>query len=195
MELTPIVLDGAVVRLEPLTPEHLPGLCAVGLDAELWRWTAAVVRTPDEMAAYVETALAWQRERHCLPFATIDRASGRVVGTTRFGNFDGGHRRVEIGWTFVAPAWQRTPINTEAKFLMFHHAFEALGLNRVELKTDVRNEASRRAIRRVGAKEEGILRSHVVTATGRIRDTVFHSVIREEWPEVRERLLGLLARR
>jgi RimJ/RimL family protein N-acetyltransferase len=145
------------------------------------------------MAKYVESALGWQRDGHSLPFATLERASSRVVGTTRFGNYDAEHRRIEIGWTLVARAWQRTAINTEAKLLMLRHAFERLDLLRVELKTDALNTPSRRAIERLGAVQEGILRQHVVTWSGRVRDTVYYSVIRQEWPAVEARLKNFLA--
>jgi RimJ/RimL family protein N-acetyltransferase len=185
---------GAHVRLEPLGPHHVAGLCEVGLDPDLWRWTASAVRTPEEMAAYVEQALAWQKEGHSLPFATLESVTGRVVGTTRFGNWVPDHRRIEIGWTMVARAWQRTAINTEAKLLMLRHAFANLDLNRVEFKTDAMNEISRRALERLGAKEEGVLRNHVVTWTGRVRDTVYYSIVRDEWPQVEARLEMFLRR-
>ena len=187
-------LEGRYVRLEPLGSSHLEGLVAVGLDPELWRWTTSVVGTPEEMRAYLDEALEAQARGIALPYATIERNSGRVVGSTRFGNVDPTNRRVEIGWTWVAPPWQRTAINTEAKLLMLHHAFEAMDCIRVELKTDALNARSREAIRRIGAVEEGTLRSHMITASGRVRDTVYYSILRSEWPEVRrgleERLSG-----
>jgi RimJ/RimL family protein N-acetyltransferase len=189
-----VVLEGRHVRLEPLAQRHVSALCEVGLDPELWRWTASAVRDAGEMARYVDTALEWQRGGHSLPFATVERATNRVVGTTRFGNYDPEHRRIEIGWTLVARAWQRTAINTEAKLLMLRHAFERLDLLRVELKTDALNTRSRQAIERLGAVQEGILRQHVVTWSGRVRDTVCYSVIHDEWPAVEARLLNLLAR-
>ena len=186
--MTPVTLEGAHVRLEPLTRAHLDALAEVGLDPDLWIWTASTVRTRDDLAAYVETALAGQADGTALPFATVDRASGRVVGSTRFGNYVAAHRRVEIGWTFVAPPWQRTAVNTEAKLLMMAHAFDTLGLTRVEWKTDALNARSRAAILRLGAIEEGTLRSHMVVRDGRLRDTVYFSVTAPEWPAVRDRL-------
>lgn len=189
------MLQGVHVRLEPLSLEHLDALCAVGLDPELWRWTLSTVGSPEAMRAYVEAALAEQRAGTALPFATVESSSGRVVGSTRFGSFEPSHRRVEIGWTWIARPWQRTAINTEVKLLMLAHAFERVGCNRVELKTDALNERSRAAIRRLGAQEEGILRRHMVTATGRVRDTVYHSILSDEWPEVRARLRSRLADR
>lgn len=192
---TASALEGSHVRLEPLSREHLPGLCESCLDPELWRWTSTAARTPEEMERYVETALAWQREGHALPFATLERSTGRIVGTTRFGNYAPEHRRVEIGWTTVARPWQRSAINTEAKLLMLRFAFAELGVDRVEFKTDALNATSRAAIARLGAREEGTLRSHMVTWTGRVRDTVYYSVLRAEWPEVEARLVSRLARR
>lgn len=185
MRIEPVTLEGRYVRLEPLSMEHHAGLCEVGLDEELWRWTNALVRTPEDMRRFIESAIAAARAGTALPFATIDRASGRAVGSTRFGNIDRTHRRVEIGWTWVARPWQRTGINTEAKYLMLRHAFEVLGCIRVELKTDALNEQSRRAILRLGAKEEGILRRHMITESGRIRDTVYYSILDTEWPRVK----------
>jgi RimJ/RimL family protein N-acetyltransferase len=177
-------LEGRHVRLEPLKLDHLDALCDVGLDPALWRWTNAVVRDRDEMRAYIETALQGQRRGRMLPYATIHRASGRVVGSTRFGNIAPEHRRVEIGWTWVAPPWQRTAVNTEAKWLMLRHAFETLDVRRVEIKTDALNERSRAAILCLGATEEGTLRQHMVTATGRSRDTVYFSILADEWPRI-----------
>jgi len=188
MVIRPVVLDGTVVRLEPLSLDHLPGLIEIGLEPELWRWTTQVVRTPEEMETYVRGALAEQEAGRALPFATIEQASGRVAGSTRFAAIEPAHRRVEIGWTWLASRWQRTAMNTEAKYLMLRHAFEQWGCVRVEFKTDVRNTRSRQALLRIGAKEEGTLRSHIITATGRIRDTVYFSVLASEWPAVRAAL-------
>lgn len=193
--IEPIVLEGDTVRLEPLSPGHLDGLCEVGLDPDLWRWTTNVVDSRERMQRYVETALSEQARGVALPFATLERATGRVIGSTRFGNIDLSHRKVEIGWTWVARPWQRTAANTEAKLLMLAHAFDALGCLRVELKTDALNERSRRAIRRLGAVEEGTLRCHMITDSGRLRDTVYFSIVRPEWPVVRARLRGFLRER
>ena len=192
--MDPVTLSGTHVVLEPLSLDHLDALCEVGLDPEIWRWTTSVVRSRDEMRRWVETALAWQEAGTCLPFATRDRAGGAGGGSTRLANAEPVHRRVEIGWTWIAPAWQRSAVNTEAKLLMLRHAFEGLGMRRVELKTDALNERSRRAIARLGATEEGTLRRHMVTDTGRVRDTVYFSILDEEWPSVRARLTERLAR-
>ena len=188
MDIRPVVLDGVYVRLEPLSLDHLPALIAIGLEPDLWRWTTQVVRTPEEMEEYVRGALAEQAAGRALPFATVEKASGRVAGSTRFAAIEPLHRRVEIGWTWLAPPWQRTVLNTEAKYLMLRHAFERWGCVRVEFKTDVLNTQSRQALLRIGAKEEGILRSHIITATGRVRDTVYFSVTAPEWPAVRAAL-------
>ncbi len=188
MMVTPVTLEGRHVRLEPLAKAHLAGLAEAGLDEELWRWIPTPVRTPEEMAAYIETALNEQERGTSLPFAIVEKATGRAIGSTRYGNIDRTHHRVEIGWTWVAREWQRTAMNTEAKYLLLRHAFETLGCMRVELKTDSLNERSRAAILRIGAREEGIFRNHLITASGRIRHTVYFSIIDSEWPAVKERL-------
>ena len=192
MAVSPVLLEGARVRLEPLVKEHLAGLAAVGLDEELWRWIPTPVRTPEEMAAYIEAALNEQERGLALPFAIVEKATGRAIGSTRYANIDRTHRRVEIGWTWVAREWQRTAINTEAKYLLLKHAFETLGCMRVELKTDSLNERSRAAILRIGAREEGIFRNHMITASGRVRHTVYFSIIDSEWPAVKAGLEATL---
>ena len=177
------------MRLEPLSEErHAAGLCDVGLDPDLWRLVPYRVTTPDEMTAYVRQAVAAQAAGSAIPFAQIEKASGAIVGSTRYMNIDVSNRRVEIGSTWIARPWRRTAINTEAKYLLLRHAFESLGCLRVELKTDALNRRSRNAILRIGAKEEGTLRQHVVTWTGRLRDTVYFSILDSEWPEVKARL-------
>ncbi len=188
MVVSPVMLEGVHIRLEPLSKAHLAGLAEVGLDEELWRWIPVPVRTVDDMAAYLETALGEQERGVSLPFAIIEKATGRAIGSTRYGNIDRTHHRVEIGWTWVARNWQRTAMNTEAKYLLLKHAFETLGCMRVELKTDSLNERSRAAILRIGAREEGIFWNHMITASGRIRHSVYFSIIDSEWPAVRARL-------
>jgi len=188
MVIAPVILEGRHVRLEPLALEHAAGLAEVGLDAELWKWIPTPVRTPEEMSGYVQTALDDRTMGSSLPFVLIEQASGRSIGSTRYGNIDRDHYRVEIGWTWVARQWQRTPINTEAKYLLLRHAFESLKCIRVELKTDSLNERSRAAILRVGATEEGTFRNHMITASGRIRHTVYFSILDSEWPQVKVRL-------
>ena len=194
MIVEPVTLEGKHVRLEPLSLAHHAALCEAGLDEDVWRWIAAPVRGPEEMRGYIEMALAEQAAGTALPFATIERASGRAIGSTRYGNIDRSNRHVEIGWTWIARPWQRTAVNTEAKYLMLRHAFETLDCIRVELKTDSLNERSRQAILRIGAQEEGTFRNHMITASGRIRHTVYYSIIDSEWPAVKASLEGKLSR-
>ncbi|MCK6458337.1 MAG: GNAT family N-acetyltransferase [Planctomycetes bacterium] len=195
MRLEPVTLEGRLVRLEPLRVDHHEALCAVGLDPEIWRWTAGHVDDAGEMRAYIDRALQRQAEGSVLPFATVERASGRIIGSTRFAHLEPEDRRVEIGWTWIARPWQRTGINVEAKYLMLRHAFETVRLNRVELLTDALNAASRKAILGLGATEEGLLRRHMVTSRGRVRDTLVFSIVADEWPAVRSRIEARLSAR
>ena len=193
MTIRPVILEGVRVKLEPLTLSHVELLCRVGLEPDIWALTMALIRTEEDMRRYVETALQQQEKGTALPFATVDKVSGRVVGSTRFGNIDIANRRVEIGWTWLGKGFQRTHVNTEAKYLMLQHAFEVWGCNRVEFKTDVLNDRSRAALKRIGAKEEGILRRHQITDSGRVRDSVYYSIIDEEWPGAKARLQDVIA--
>src|SRR4029077_3442735 len=188
MVTAPVILTGRHVRMEPLTRENTAGLAEVGLDDDLWKWIPVPVRTPEDMSAYVQTALQEQADGSALPFALIEKSSDRVIGSTRYANIERVHHRLEIGWTWVARQWQRTTINTEAKYLLLRHAFEVLKCMRVELKTDSLNDRSRAAILRIGAREEGTFRNHMITASGRIRHTVYFSIVDSEWPEVKARL-------
>jgi RimJ/RimL family protein N-acetyltransferase len=190
----PVTLEGSVVRLEPLSLDHLPGLTMVGLDAEIWRWMPQLVQSPADMRTLVDEALAAAEAGTELPFATIELASGRPIGSTRFLNIEPRHRRLEIGWTWLAPAWQRGPFNTEAKLLLLRHAFDKLGALRVEFKTDALNDRSRAALLAIGAFEEGTFRQHMIMPNGRRRDSAYYSVIEEEWPRVRQHLEARLAR-
>jgi N-acetyltransferase len=192
--LEPVVLEGQQVRLEPLSFEHLTDLAKVAFDPEIWRWTSEQAMSLGELRAYIERALAAALTGSVLPFATVTRRVGRAIGSTRFANFDFPNRRLEIGWTWLGRDWQRTAINTEAKYLMLTHAFEILGCVRVELRTDVLNERSRAAIRRIGASEEGVLRKHAITSTGRVRDDVYYSIVDEEWPAVKAKLEARIAK-
>lgn len=185
---SPVRLIGQVVSLEPLTADHLDDFCAVGLYPVIWAHNAWPVRDRKGMTAYIEKALEEQRKGVAMPFATTLTQTGEVVGSTRYGNMDPFHKRVEIGWTWITPAWQRTAVNTEAKLLMLQYAFNELYCNRVEWKTDAKNERSRNAILRLGAKYEGLHRSHMVREDGSLRDTVYYSVIRDEWPAMEKRL-------
>jgi RimJ/RimL family protein N-acetyltransferase len=188
--LEKITLSGRSVRLEPLEERHLPGLALAVADGELWRLPVTTVPQPHELSPFLRAADAAYQAQKEMAFATVDIASGSVVGSTRFRNIELGHRRAEIGNTFIARSWQRSHVNTEAKFLMLRHAFEHLELNRVEFLTDFLNQASRTAIARLGAREEGVLRSHMVMRGGRIRDSVIFSIVREEWPVVKRHLEG-----
>ncbi|HEX3282875.1 MAG TPA: GNAT family protein [Pyrinomonadaceae bacterium] len=195
MNIEPIILSGTQIRLEPLSFDHLDGLCEVGLEPELWRWIPTAITNRDEMRAYVETALRSQAEGKAIPFATVLNETDQVVGSTRFANIDRENKHVEIGWTWIGKPWQRTAVNTEAKYLMLQHAFETLGCIRVEFKTDSLNQQSRNAILRIGAREEGTFRNHMITQSGRYRHSVYFSVIDSEWPDVKTVLEARLAGR
>lgn len=194
MNPQPITLNGPFVRLEPLTLDHVPALARVGLDPSIWNWIPTPLPDIDAMRAYVKLALDEQRRGLALPFAIVDATTGEVIGSTRFANIDATNRRLEIGWTWLAVSHQRSAANTNAKRLLLGHAFDALGAMRVELKTDALNEKSRNAILRIGATQEGIFRKHLITASGRVRDTVYFSILDTEWPDVRRRLDARLAR-
>ena len=179
--------------MEPLGLErHFEGLCAIGLDPDLWRWTLNAVATREDLHGYLETALKEQSEGRSVPFATIDRASGTIAGCTRFGSIDRGNRRVEIGWTWIGRPLQRSHINTEAKYLMLTHAFETWGCRRVELKTNVLNDRSRNAMLRIGCTFEGVLRSYQTSDQGVTRDTAMFRIVDREWPEVKARLKTMM---
>lgn len=193
MSVVPVTLEGEHVRLEPMESNHLDALAAAGGFEELWRLTTTRAVSRDEMSEYMKAALTDQSAGSALPFVTVDKASRRIVGSTRFGNIDASNRRAEIGWTWITPEFQRTYVNSEAKYLMLHHAFQVWECVRVELKTDVLNLRSRAAMERIGATEEGILRKHVLTQGGRYRDTIYFSILDTEWPAVRERLQSFLA--
>jgi N-acetyltransferase len=193
LSIAPVTLEGRHVRLEPLAQAHHAALCDIGLDSELWELIPYRVATPEDMAAYIQTALNAQAAGSALPFASVHAPSGQVIGSTRYMNIDLANRRLEIGATWIAAPWRRTAVNTEAKYLMLRHAFETLGCLRVELKTDSRNQRSRNAIRRIGATEEGTLRQHMITWSGRLRDSVYFSILDSEWPHVKRDLEKKLA--
>ncbi len=194
MKLQPVTLEGPRVRLEPLQLIHLDALCEVGLDPDLWKVTTTRVTTEAEMRKYILTALQWHVQGTGLAFAIIDKSSGVVVGSTRYANAEPAHKRLEIGWTWIGRSWQQTHINTETKYVLLKHAFETLGCMRVEFKTDALNRQSRKALLRIGAKEEGTLRKHMIVAEGRIRDSVFYSVVDSEWPAVKKILETMMKR-
>ncbi len=188
--VTPLTLEGSVVRLEPVRHEHADLFWQAAKDSldDLFRWIPYPEKTAEDFQRFIDRAFAEQERGESVVFATVERASGRVIGSTRYMNIDRANRRVEIGSTWIAPAWQRTAVNTEAKYLMLRHAFETWQCVRVELKTDALNQRSRNAILRLGAKEESTLRKHLITSTGRIRDTVYFSILDTEWPEVKAKL-------
>jgi RimJ/RimL family protein N-acetyltransferase len=192
--VAPVTLEGRIVRLEPLSLEHVAGLAEVGLDPAIWRWTIARPSSEEDLRGWAEAALANRAAGTEMPFVTIEAATGRPIGSSRYMNIVLEHHRLEIGWTWVAPPWQRSGANREAKLLQLRHAFEVLGCRRVEFKTDSRNEASRNALLGIGAQFEGIFRNHMVMPDGPMRHSAWYSVIDEEWPAVRDRLEASLTR-
>ena len=193
MRLEPVTLEGTHVRLEPLAPQHLDGIVRAGEDDAVWTWLPYRPTTRAEYEAWLNDALAAQAKDQQLPFATVDRATGDVVGSTRIFFFYPPDRRVEIGGTWLAPSAQRTPINTESKLLLLTHCFDVLRCVRVELKTDARNTNSRHAIARIGAMYEGVMRKHMLTRGGYHRDSLYYAIVDDDWPDVRRRLEELLA--
>lgn len=192
MPLDPVVLEGSHVRLEPLRLEHAPCLLAAAADPTIWTYlTVPQPKTMEEMEAWIGQALEQQAKGEHLAFATVARSAGEAVGSTRYLDIRSFDRSIEIGWTWLSPAAQRSAVNTEAKYLMLRHAFEELGFVRVQLKTDARNERSRAAIERIGARFEGILRSYQRYWHGVQRDTAMYAILAEDWPRVKA---GLEAR-
>jgi len=190
----PVTLAGRIVRLEPLELEHVPRLSDVGLDPAIWRWTIARPTSEADLRDWAETTIRARDAGTELPFVTLEAATGRPIGSSRYLNIVLEHRRLEIGWTWIAPAWQRTGANREAKLLMLTYAFETLGCRRVEFKTDSLNAPSRTALLGVGATFEGIFRNHMVMPDGRMRHSAYYSVIDDEWPAVKAGLERSLAR-
>jgi N-acetyltransferase len=187
---SPLSLIGAHVRLEPLRAEHAPLLWEIARDhlADLFQWIPYQLSSLEDFQEFNRLVLDEQRRGVSIPFAIFEVASNHITGTTRFMNMELANRKVEIGSTWIAPPWQRTVVNTEAKYLMLRHAFETWICLRVELKTDALNQRSRQAILRLGAREEGVLRKHMLTWNGRERDSVYFSILDTEWPEVKARL-------
>ncbi len=190
----PVTLADARLRLEPLTTEHVAALDAAARDGELWNLRVTSVPAPGETAAYVAAALKGYEDGHMLPFVVIDTASGRVIGTSRYHDIVPAVERLEIGYTWYGKSWQRTHVNTSAKLLLMQHAFETLGAQLVGWRTDNYNFASQRAIERLGAKRDGVLRHHALRRDGTVRDTVMYSLAVGEWPEVKAHLRYQLAR-
>ena len=190
----PVTLQGSIVRLEPLAADHLDGLAEVAFEPSLWTWTLAQPRDRDALKAWLDAALANAAKGVERPFATVDQATGRPIGSTRFMSIVPEHRRLEIGWTWVGLDWQRRGANQEAKLLQLTHAFETLGANRVEFKTDSNNVKANPALASIGATFEGTFRNHMILPGDRIRHSNYYSVAVEDWPAAKERLLARLAR-
>jgi N-acetyltransferase len=191
---TPIFLEGNSVRLEPLTDTHESDLIAAASDGRLWELWFTSVPTPEQTSTYIANALDGQREGHMLAWAVRELTTGSIIGTTRYHDIVAAIDRVEIGWTWYAKSWQRSHVNTTCKLLLFTHAFESLGCKVVGLRTDNFNFASQRAIERLGARKDGVLRHHHARRDGSVRDSVMYSVIASEWPDVKRHLELRLAR-
>lgn len=189
--LIPLTLEGSFVRLVPLAPEHVDTLCAIGVNPQIWRSTTIKMSSREQMEAYLLAALDAKQKGTELPFAIFERGTGHIVGMTRFHSAVPEHKRVEIGLTWISPDWQRTAVNTESKYLMLRHAFETLGCVRAQFTANAANEQSRRALARIGAKEEGVLRCYRVAPSGQTFDLFVFSIVSSEWPQVR---LGLEAK-
>jgi RimJ/RimL family protein N-acetyltransferase len=195
MEIKPVILTGKHVRLEPMTEAHIPGLAEIGAGQPFWHFMVyGDMRTLDDMRNWVSDILSRAEQGTDLPFVAIHLGSARVAGATRYLNIMPRDRGLEIGGTWYGPEFQRTAVNTECKYLLLRHAFETLGCIRVQLKTDLRNERSQKAIERIGAVKEGVLRNHMILPDGYYRHSVFYSVIDTEWPGVKQRLEEMLAR-
>jgi RimJ/RimL family protein N-acetyltransferase len=186
--IEPVTLSGEHASLEPLAREHEAALAIAAADGELWRLWYTSVAPPDKMATYIETALDMRDRLGAMPFVVRERATGELVGCTRYFNVDAANRRLEIGHTWYARRVQRTPVNTECKLLLLAHAFETLRCIAVEFRTHWFNHASRAAIARLGAKQDAVLRNHQISPDGSYRDTVVFSIIESEWPAVRQHL-------
>jgi RimJ/RimL family protein N-acetyltransferase len=194
MKVEPVILEGAKVRLVPLEEKHFDDLAQIAFEESLWKWTLTQINDENDLHEYIREALDGQAKGEYLPFVTILQETGKIIGATRFGEIDINNRAAEIGWTWIHPDFQRSFVNTEAKYLMLKHAFETWKCIRVFLLTDFFNEKSRSAIARLGAKQEGIIRNHFILPTGRIRSSVMFSIIDAEWAEVKADLERKLAR-
>jgi RimJ/RimL family protein N-acetyltransferase len=195
MEVKPVVLTGQHVQLEPMTEAHIPGLAEIGVGQTFWDFMLyGNISSDEDMRSWVWDILSRAKKGTDLPFTVIHLASGRVAGATRYLNIFPQDRAVEIGGTWYGTEFQRTAVNTECKYLLLRHAFETLGCIRVQLKTDLRNERSQKAIERIGAVKEGVLRNHMILPDGRYRHSVYYSILDSEWPEVRKRLEKMLGK-
>ena len=195
MEIKPITLQGQVVRLEPLAMTYLEDLTAAAQDENIWTYMRyGKVNSPEKMRDFIQYLLDQQAAGTDLPFAVIDNQTGRAIGMSRYMDIQPHNRGLEIGGTWYGAAYQQTAVNTESKFLLLRHAFEDLDCIRVQIKTDLRNERSQRAIERIGAVREGVLRDHMILPDGTLRSSVYYSILAREWPGVKAHLLKLLAR-
>ena len=193
MEVKPIILQGKHVRLEPMTEAHIPGLAEIGVGQPFWNFMVyGHMETADDMRGWVQDILSRAQKGTDLPFVAIQLESGRVAGATRYMNIMPDDRGLEIGGTWYGSKFQRTGVNTECKYLLLSHAFETLGCIRVQLKTDLRNERSQKAIERIGAVKEGVLRNHMILPNGHYRHSVYYSILDTEWPEVKRRIEGMI---
>lgn len=193
MDITPVTLEGTHVCLEPVSLDHVGSLWRIGAHEDIWRYMPYVLRSEEDMQNYIAAELRKQQAGLVIRFVTVARSSAQPVGSTSYMNIDRQHRRLEIGGTWITPAWQRSAVNTEAKYLQLSHAFERLGCHRVEFKTDSLNLKSRQALARLGAVEEGTLRNHMVMPDGRLRHSVYFSIIDSEWPALKTHLERLMA--
>ena len=189
MDVQPIILSGHAVRLEPLSLEHVPALTRAGSDESIWKYMLyGAIHSEEDMRQWVQEMLRRQMQGTDLPFVVMVQQTGEVIGATRYMEIRSQHRGLEIGGSWYAIAYQRTVVNTECKYLLLKHAFESLGVLRVQFKTDVRNKRSQRALERIGAVKEGVFRNHIITPEGYLRDSVFYSIIVSEWPEIKRKL-------
>lgn len=195
MNIKPITLSGQIVRLEPLTLAHTPDLAEAGKDKSIWKYMRYdVIDSEPKMREFVEDLLEFQARGTDLPFAVIDQATGKAIGMTRYMDIQPWNRALEIGGTWYGVRYQHTGVNTECKFLLLRYAFEVLDCLRVQIKTDLRNERSQKAIERIGAVREGVLRDHMILPDGTVRSSVYYSILAREWPDVRQRLSEMMNR-
>jgi RimJ/RimL family protein N-acetyltransferase len=195
MDINPILLTGKVVRLVPLSPEHVLDLADAGRDEDIWRFMRyGPIDNKEKMSSFVDYLLMLQERNTDLPFAVIHVNSGRAIGMTRYMGIEPANRSLEIGGTWYSRDYQHTAVNTECKFLLLQHAYEELDCIRVQFKADVRNERSQRALKRIGAIKEGVLRDHMILPDGSVRSSIYYSILAREWPAVKQRLLNLMSR-
>jgi N-acetyltransferase len=187
-----VTLEGNAVKLVPMEPSQLDGLWEAGQNQSIWEFTSSKVRSKDEMKMVIESAMAEREKGTQIPFVVLDKKTGKIVGSSRFLDISDAHKTLEVGWTWYSPDYWRTRVNTQTKLLMLQHAFEKIGVNRVQFCTDSRNVRSQAAIERLGAQREGVLRKHRIIADGYVRDTVVFSILKEEWPQIHSGLQGKL---